>query len=521
MSSYPSRGSSSHLPRRHCPSKATAPVASTARASNSHSYGGTSHDQPTTSPASAVSNTIVPAAGPCTSMATRPRRTTKNWLAGCPSRNRNSPAAKVTFVAQPATSVSAFASSPEKKGCSGRYCSMVRMSALSGANSPDLSGDVDGGGAPRDAATAADASRRAELVHPRSELVGGPLAVSRRHRRTDAAAVQIGEVIGEAGVPHPPSLGFRPGQVAGVLDGRTEAGGTHECAVRAGEAAARRVFPPWVLGVGVEQVAKPFGVQRAPHAMGRRFADLPSCLAVRPGGVENLIPDCAGRQLVEDLFAAFAAWLDEEAVPVLVEELGQREVKVLVRHWSGAHRDAETGATGIGAGHRDDEVVLAPGKVRRVGHRPPRQDGVVDRERVKVAGPDAEQSQARGVDISWLDVHVGPGAPSAPEQLAGGEQQGLPRLRADDIAEHCLIAALTEPVAAAVLDISHPSWKLVDRLDLGMDDHTFPHCRPNDGPSLLAEQVDEQLQPGKQQDHSSDVVHECLRYDLLADDAMT
>src|SRR5664279_626194 len=35
MSSYPSRGSSSHLPRRHRPSKETAPVCSTARASNS------------------------------------------------------------------------------------------------------------------------------------------------------------------------------------------------------------------------------------------------------------------------------------------------------------------------------------------------------------------------------------------------------------------------------------------------------------------------------------------------------
>src|SRR5674476_752924 len=148
MSSYPSRGSSSHLPRRHRPSKETAPVGSTARASNSHLYGGTSHDQPTTSPASAVSTTIVPAVGPWTWRATRPRRTTKNWSAGCPSRNRNSPGAKLTYVAQPATIARASWSSPEKKGWSGRYCSMVRMSALSGADGSDLGGDVDGGGAP-------------------------------------------------------------------------------------------------------------------------------------------------------------------------------------------------------------------------------------------------------------------------------------------------------------------------------------------------------------------------------------
>src|SRR5665647_3151202 len=222
MSSYPSRGSSSHLPRRHRPSKETAPVRSTARASNSQLYGGTSHDQPTTSPASAVSTTIVPPAGSCTCRATRPRRPTSSsssGAAGCPVRNRNWPGAKLTFVAQPARIASASASSPEKNGWSGRYCSMVRMSALSGANGPDLGGDVDGGGAPRDAATAADTSRRAELVDPRGELVGGPLAVSRRHRRTNAAAMQVGEVVGEAGVPYPPALRLSPAEVADVLDG--------------------------------------------------------------------------------------------------------------------------------------------------------------------------------------------------------------------------------------------------------------------------------------------------------------
>src|SRR5674476_1104534 len=149
----------------------------------------------------------------------RRRRPTKNWSAGWPVRNRYSPGAKLTFVAQPATIASALASIPAQKGWSGRYCSMVRMSDLSGANGPNLSGDVDGGGAPRDAATAADASRRAELVHPRGELVGGPLAVSRRNRRTDAAAVQVGEVVGEAGVPYPPPLGFCAREVADVLYG--------------------------------------------------------------------------------------------------------------------------------------------------------------------------------------------------------------------------------------------------------------------------------------------------------------
>src|SRR5674476_1681279 len=178
-------------------------------------------------------------------------------LAGCATNVSFAPGQFLFRTGQPARIASASASSPEKNGWSGRYCSMVRMSALSGANGPDLGGDVDGGGAPRDAATAADTSRRAELVDPRGELVGGPLAVSRRHRRTDAAAMQVGEVVGEAGVPYPPALRLSPAEVADVLDGGAEAGRAHECAVRAGQAAACHVLPLCVLGVRIQQFDQP------------------------------------------------------------------------------------------------------------------------------------------------------------------------------------------------------------------------------------------------------------------------
>src|ERR1035437_1303098 len=99
-------------------------------------------------------------------MATRPRPPPQNWSAASPPWPRDSPAARLMLVAQPATSANVGASSPSKKGWSGRYCSIVRMSFLSGADGGDLSRAIDGGRATGDAATAADASRRAELVHP-------------------------------------------------------------------------------------------------------------------------------------------------------------------------------------------------------------------------------------------------------------------------------------------------------------------------------------------------------------------
>jgi hypothetical protein len=112
---------------------------------------------------------------------------------------------------------------------------------------------------------------------------------------------------------------------------------------------------------------------------------------------------------------------------------------------------------------------------------------------MQVARPGAEHGEAGRVNLSWLDVYLGARPPSAPQQLVRGEQPRLPPLRADDIAEHGFVVALAQPVTSAVLEVCHPSRKLVDRLDLGMDDHPVPHYWPNHGPSAFAKQVDEQL----------------------------
>ena len=239
-----------------------------------------------------------------------------------------------------------------------------------------------------------------------------------------------------------------------------------------------------------------------PMALARLGANLLRREMVPFAGRQNLVTPRAGPELVEDLPPAVAARYDEEAVPARVEQLGQRKVKTLVRDRAGAHRDAEARAPWVGAGQRDDEVGLAPGHVCRVGHGSLCEDAVVDRDRVQVAGPDAKEREVLPINDRRLDLYLGTDPSSAPQQLAGGEQQRLPRLRPGDVAKHRLVTALTKSVAAGVLQISHAAGQLIDRLDLRVDDRTVPDRRPDDHPPALAEQVDQRLQPRNQQDHS-------------------
>src|SRR5271163_3972919 len=58
-----------------------------------------------------------------------------------------------------------------------------------------LCGDIDAGGAPGDASSAADAARHAELVVPGTQLVGQPMPVARCAGLADiAAAVDESEI---------------------------------------------------------------------------------------------------------------------------------------------------------------------------------------------------------------------------------------------------------------------------------------------------------------------------------------
>src|SRR6478752_8499229 len=111
-----------------------------------------------------------------------------------------------------------LASSPRCSGASGfkagSSCRRSSIAAMPGI--PQVAGadrcrflcDVDGDRAPSDAPSAADATGGAELVDPGRELVGHPLPVARAPPPTYAAAVRVGVLEGEAGVPQPGVLGL-------------------------------------------------------------------------------------------------------------------------------------------------------------------------------------------------------------------------------------------------------------------------------------------------------------------------
>src|SRR3954451_17367697 len=129
-----------------------------------------------------------------------------------------------------------------------------------------LLGDVDPDRAPGDAPTAADAAGAPELVEPRPELVGEPLAVARVPRGADAAAVDVRVVDRVARVPFAGPLGV-PGQVGVVLDAGAEARRAHERAVAAGEAPRCDLVPAVVLEIAGEHVADVGRVDVPAHAL--------------------------------------------------------------------------------------------------------------------------------------------------------------------------------------------------------------------------------------------------------------
>src|SRR5438874_2733273 len=100
---------------------------------------------------------------------------------------------------------------------------------------------------------------------------------------------------------------------------------------------------------------------------------------------------------------------------------------------------------------------------------PAKEHPVLDTDRTELARPDSDERKLRGRLVSarepalsrlaadasarsWLaDRHLSALPFAPPEQAGRREQELLPGLRADVVAEQRGVVALTEPVAAAVL----------------------------------------------------------------------
>src|SRR5919202_5134321 len=241
-------------------------------------------------------------------MATDPCRITWKALAGWPSRIAYAPASRTRSWPQPAIAVRWAGASAARTGTSASSSSTAgtvvpfaraRVGAhVGGADGRRLLGDVDRHRAPGDAAPAAHAARRAELVDPGGQLVGHPLAVAGTAAGADAAAVDVGVLEVEAGVPAPGALGLLAREVGDVVDAVAEARGADQRAVAAGQAAVGHLLPAGVLEVAQQELADIAGLHRAAHLRGGALD--------HPRGLEFILArGIYGRELVEHLPPAF------------------------------------------------------------------------------------------------------------------------------------------------------------------------------------------------------------------------
>src|SRR5262245_7168358 len=110
-------------------------------------------------------------------------------------------------------------------------------------DSADFFCNVDADRAPCDAAAAPDTARNIKLVDPGRQLVCHPLPISGKGGWRHAAAVDVGMIGSEAGIPAAPAFGMIAGEIRYIFDGAAETCGTDHRAVGAGQATSRDVFP--------------------------------------------------------------------------------------------------------------------------------------------------------------------------------------------------------------------------------------------------------------------------------------
>ena len=256
-----------------------------------------------------------------------------------------------------------------------------------------------------------------------------------------------------------------PVEIVRVLDRGAEAGRADHRAVAAGQAALGDVVPARVLQIGQQQLAHVVGVACAgpcwPAVARRRRR--------RPCGVLAGRRDDAARR------PAAPRRVRCRPRPGIVRSPSSSSVsarsKPASRLRAGVHRDAEAGAAGLAAVHRDDERALAPRLVVRIDVRALQEHAVLDGDGVQLAGAHAEEgvalapAPASAVTVDAVGLLLG--APQAQQRRV---QEALPGMRADGVAEQRLVVAPLQAVVAAVLLVGPAGRQVGDRRDVVVDD---------------------------------------------------
>lgn len=103
-----------------------------------------------------------------------------------------------------------------------------------------------------------------------------------------------------------------------------------------------------MIAVAIEQVLDVGRIKRSAHLTGSTLHHLLCCRFF-------FVACHAMGKLRQNLCAHSGASLDHKGMALAIQELGQGQVKVSSRLWSGVHRNAEAGSTSLGAVDGDHE----------------------------------------------------------------------------------------------------------------------------------------------------------------------
>ena len=194
-----------------------------------------------------------------------------------------------------------------------------------------------------------------------------------------------------------------------------------------------------------------------------------------------------------DLGASLAADLEQQSM-LTVEDLRERQVVVAFGLRACAHRDAEARGRGLEAVGGHDEGVLPAGGVVAIGVAAAEQHAVLDRDPVQLAGAHAEQRERRRVWRLLLHLEPAVSLTPRPEQLdACREQELLPGVRPDRVAEARVIVAALETIRACLLNVGPADRQLGRGFEIVVDDRALSNLGAEHAEAARGELLDERL----------------------------
>ncbi len=309
--------------------------------------------------------------------------------------------------------------------------------------------------------------------------MGQPLAVSIARPGSEIAAGHLRKTDVEAGVPLPLGRAGLAVQVRFLDNRRAEAGRAGHGAVAALDTAVGDLGPARVVELQLESLAHADHRQRFAHPGPDRLDAVHRRTGLGVGGAPR-------RKFGHDGGPTRRSRLDDEALV----DLGQEDVVAAVDFRPGSHRGAEARARADGALDGDDEGGGSPSPEVLVGELAAQEDPILDREGRELAGSNSQEGDRWSVRRGLLETN-GVCSMSRRDRQVGREGETLPGRRPDGVAEDLIVCAALQSVPSGGLFVPPAGRQVGHRLDLVVDDGSFPDGRADDAPTGAADGLDQ------------------------------